>query len=118
MAIYRFLNRNSVAVRHIGALALWNRRLLSLIFLIVIETFFLIAFSLRFWKACILCLGIGSLITISAIHDAYPRNIAIFEGFDVYPRPADAPDRVRSVKEISAYLTTILSFWMNPFPSS
>jgi hypothetical protein len=49
-------------------------------------------------------------MTVSAIHDTYPGIIKVFEYFDIYPQPADAPDRARSDKGISSYLTTILLF--------
>jgi hypothetical protein len=105
------LSPHEEAVRHIGALALWNRPVLSAIFLVAIEACFWVAYSLPFSKSCTICLGIGLIILLSAVHDAAPRLFSIFSSFALYPRPALAPDRVRSVKEISAYLTTILSVW-------
>jgi hypothetical protein len=109
--IYGYLIRHEDTVRHIGALALWNRPVFSAIFLVAIESAFFIIRSLPFRKSCTVCLGIGLGIFLSAVHEAIPGLFSIFKSFEIHPRKALAPDRERTVKEIAAYLTTVLSVW-------
>jgi hypothetical protein len=109
--IYEALQPHEDSVRHVCALALWNRPFLSGILLFAVEALFLVAYCLPFNTACILCLLGGAAVFLSALHDAAPRAFGLIKAFQIHPRAPGAPDRVRSAKEIAAYLTTVLSVW-------
>lgn len=109
--IYNSLLPHKEASDHVQALVLWNRPVYSTLFLIFIELVFTLIYFLPFSWGCNFCVVIGSLILFRCIYSAYPAAFDKILSFEIKPTPEDASNRIRSIPEISAFLTTIISFW-------
>jgi hypothetical protein len=109
--IYRFVFAHNDSVRHIQALFLWNRPVLSAIFLVLVELVFIGISLLPFSKTCILCLSAGAIVLVSSVHGAFPRTFTLLTAFDIPPTVAGSTNRIRTAAEISAFVATVLSVW-------
>ena len=110
-AIYRALLPHEESVKRVQALFLWNRPVYSAVFLGIIEVLFLCAYFLPFPTACNFCIVTGSVIVSYCLYGAFPAVFDKLLSFEIKEVPADAVNRIRTIPEISAFLTTILSFW-------
>lgn len=90
---------------------MWNRPKYSAIFVGVIELIFLIIYLLPFSKMCNYCLVFGAVIVCKCVYGAFPHLVNTLFSFEIEKVPQDAPNRIRTVPEISAFLTTVLSIW-------
>lgn len=114
-SICRKLQPHEDAVQHIQALCMWNRPKYSAIFVAIIELIFLVIYLLPFSKLCNYCLVFGSGIIFKCVYGAFPNVINTLLSFEIEKVPQDAPNRIRTVPEISAFLTTVLSIWTRIF---
>lgn len=114
-SICRALQPHEDAVQHVQALFMWNRPKYSAIFIAVIELFFALLYVLPFSKMCNCCIVVGSLIIGKCIYGAFPQVINTLLSFEIEKVPQDAPNRIRTVPEISAFLTTVLAIWVRIF---
>jgi hypothetical protein len=111
-AIYLYLLPKSEAVKRVQALFVWNRPAFSAAFLVFLELLFVLCFFLPFSKICNSCLVIGSFIILYCAYGAFPSAFGKLLSFEIAPvDPPGRPDRIRTVKEVAAFLTTLLSFW-------
>lgn len=110
-SIYRALLPHEESVKRVQALFLWNRPVYSAIFLGLIEILFIFAYFLPFPKACNCCIVTGSVIVCYCLYGAFPGAFDLLLRFEIKEVEADATNRIRTVPEISAFLTTLLSFW-------
>ena len=110
-AIYHALNPHEKTVRRVQALFLWNRPVYSVIFFIFIESLFVFAYFLPFSWSCNLCLIVGGFIFFYCLYSAFPSVFDRLIAFEIKEVPKDATNRIRSVPEIAAFLTTAISFW-------
>ena len=106
-AIYSSLHSHKETCERIQALILWYRPVYSLIYLLVIETFFCIIYFLPFSFASNACFIIGTAVVIKCIYSAYPKLFDRLISFEY--KSLTNQRRIRSVKEVSAYLCTCLS---------
>ncbi|OHS92845.1 hypothetical protein TRFO_12195 [Tritrichomonas foetus] len=110
-AIYRALLPHDATVKQVQALFLWNRPLYSCIFFAFVEGLFVLAYFLPFSWSCNLCLIVGSFILSYCLYGAFPMVFDKLLAFEIKEVPPTASNRIRSTPEISAFLTTAISFW-------
>lgn len=84
-AIYKALKPHKDSVEHIQALFMWNRRLYSAMFLIVIEAIFVLAFLLPFSRSCNYCIVIGSVVFCYCVYGAFPAVCDRILAFEIKP---------------------------------
>jgi hypothetical protein len=106
--IYRALKPHEGSVHHIQALFLWNRPALSALFLALIELLFFLAHCISFTAPCMICLVIGIWIFVCTVDDVYPSIFSPLKGFEIAPTRAGGSNRMRTAKEIAAFLATVL----------
>jgi hypothetical protein len=110
-AIYKALTPRSESVKRVQALFLWNRPIFSLLFFGILEGLFLVVCFLPFSRACNLCLVVGSGIAIYCIYSAFPAPFSKLLSFEIRQVDPGRSDRIRTDKEIAAFLATVLSIW-------
>ena len=108
--LYRTLIPHEAAVKRIESLIMWQKKTYSAILLLIIELTFVGIYLLPFNTAANAALVAGVVCVFNVIVNAFPSLLDIFLHFDLPEIPADAPNRIRSVAEISAFITTCLSF--------
>ena len=108
--LYRTLIPHEEAVKRVESLIMWQKTAYSAILLVIIELCFILIYFLPFNTIANAALVIGVVCVSNVVINSFPSILNIFLNFDLPEVPADAPNRIRSVAEISAFITTCLSF--------
>lgn len=112
-AINQALKPHELTVKRVQALFLWVDPKFSIIFFILLESLFIFAYLLPFSWCCNLCLITGFFVLCYCLYSSFPNffdKILSFIKIDVDEK---APNRIREVPEVSAFLTTAISFWIS-----
>ena len=108
--IYRALNPHQELLNKAQALIMWHDPLTSGIMLGIVELCFVFIYFLPFTRVSNTCIIIGTFLVLKELLVLFkPRSSSIKEK----ELNVDAPNRIRTVQEISAFLTTVLSLWVN-----
>jgi ABC-type multidrug transport system fused ATPase/permease subunit len=110
--IYKSLIPHEESVKKIESLVMWQKKTYSVIFLILVELLFVGAYLLPFSKLANMSIIFGILSVANVTYRTFPKFFDKLFTFQYPELPEDAPNRLRSVAEISAFITTCLSFWI------
>lgn len=110
--IYKSLIPHEESVKKVEALVMWQRKAYSAIFLGIIEIVFIAAYFLPFSKLANASLILGLLCVANVTYNTFPEFFDKIFSFEYPHLPEDAPNRLRSVAEISAFITTCFSIWI------
>ena len=107
--IYKALLPHEEAVKRIQSLMLLHNKKRSAVFLSIVEAVFYCIYILPFSSAGNACVVLGLISLISVVYNNFPK-VNLFLSFEIPKIDEGEPNRIRSIQEISAYLTTCLSF--------
>lgn len=110
-AINNALKPHELTVKRVQALFLWIDPKCSIIFFILLESLFIFAYLLPFSWSCNLCLVIGFFVLCYCLYSSFPHFFDKILSFIKTDVDEKAPNRIREVPEVSAFLTTAISFW-------
>ena len=100
-------------VEHVEALIFWHRPVFSAIILGIIELTFILIYLSNFSKVTVVMITLGALAVANVSQKVLPKLFDKFFSFKIPETEPDATNRIRSVSEVSAYLTTMLSLWVS-----
>ena len=110
-SIHRNLKDKTNIVEHAEALVFWHRPIFSAIIFILVELSFFLIYISNLKKATMLSIILAVFAVLNVSQKIFPNLFDKFFSFQIPEISADATNRIRSVSEVSAYLTTMLSLW-------
>lgn len=106
--IYNALQPHERTVRQLESLLFWHRPLRTLGFIACLELLFFSVKLLPFTGPCNFCIISAVLVSLYRIYQLYPTLLDKLISFKKVDLDDDAPNYLRTVVEISAYLTTTI----------
>ena len=110
ISIYATLIPHEELIKWIQSLLLWHKPVFSVITLLIIELIFVAIYKVPFSRICNMTITIGIAVLFYCIYSSFPSFFNKMFSFQVEERSFEDPRRIRTIKEIAAYLSTCISY--------
>lgn len=111
--IYKEIKEREEIVTHIQSIALWHKPIVSAISLLILEIIFAIFYFIKARQITVILSIIATFALLNIARNNFPAFFNKIFSFQIPQQEENASNRIRSPSELSAYFTTLLSFFFD-----